>query len=74
MESELTRDGYIEPELLALVETRAHRRRKDGVEYKLRVIEGSSGLLELVEEPPKQSWFQEWARIMYLMQRSGWGI
>ena len=74
MESELSRDGYLEHEPLVDSETRAHQRRKDGVEYKLRVIHGSGGLLELVEEAPKQSWFHEWARIMYLMQRSGWGI
>ena len=46
---------------------RAHRRRQDGVQYKLRVIEGSGGLLELVEEPPKsRHWFIEWARLMQL--------
>ncbi len=47
---------------------RAHRRRKAGVKYRLRVIPGSDGLLELVEvhEPNP---FLEWAR---LMQLSGW--
>jgi len=54
----------------ALIEqqtVRAERRREDGVEYKLRVIHGSGGKLELVEEPPRnQHWFHEWARIMYL--------
>ncbi|MEM9623954.1 MAG: hypothetical protein AAF993_20105 [Pseudomonadota bacterium] len=49
-------------------EERAHRTRKEGVEYKLRVIPGSDGLLELVEvhEP---NIFHEWAR---LMQFTGW--
>ena len=81
MERDLSRDGYLnqapsafEGEPSAQQEARAHQRRKDGVKYELRVIEGSGGLLELVEEPPKESWFHEWARIMYLMQRSGWGI
>ncbi len=50
---------------------RARRRRQDGVAYKLRVIEGSDGLLELVEEPRPRHWFVEWARIM---QYSGWSI
>ncbi len=47
---------------------RAHRRRREGVEYKLRVIPGSDGLLELVEvrEP---NLFIEWAR---LVQLTGW--
>ena len=50
---------------------RAHRQRQDGVEYKLRVIEGSGGLLELVEHQPRRSWFHDWARAM---QFSGWGL
>ncbi len=51
---------------------RAHRRRQDGVQYKLRVIEGSGGLLELVEEqPPSRPWFLEWAR---LMQFANWTL
>ena len=51
---------------------RAHRPRQDGVQYKLRVIEGSGGLLELVEEQPRnRSWFHDWARAM---QFSGWGL
>lgn len=46
---------------------RAERRREHGVEYKLRVIEGSGGMLELVEKPPRSKhWFHEWARLMYL--------
>jgi hypothetical protein len=48
---------------------RAHRRRKQGVEYKLRVIHGSGGMLELVEEEKPRHWFAEWARIMQL---TGW--
>jgi len=51
---------------------RAHRQRQDGVEYKLRVIEGSDGLLELVEiQPQRRSWFHDWARAM---QFSSWGL
>lgn len=51
---------------------RAHRQRQQGVEYKLRVIEGSGGLLELVEQQPRRrSWFHDWARAM---QFSGWGL
>ena len=50
---------------------RAEKRRRDGVQYKLRVIHGSGGLLELVEEEPPRSWFMEWAR---LMQHTGWGM
>ncbi len=42
-----------------------------GVQYKLRVIENSGGMLELVEERPKLHWFLEWASVM---QRSGWGF
>ena len=44
---------------------RAHRERQEGVEYKLRVIEGSNGMLELVEKQPRhRSWFHDWARAM----------
>jgi hypothetical protein len=50
---------------------RAHRRRKDGVEYRLQMIPGSDGLLELVEQRPKPSRFAEWARAM---QFTGWGF
>ena len=51
---------------------RAHRERQDGVEYKLRVIEGSQGQLELVEKQPRRrSWFDDWARAM---QFSGFGM
>jgi dethiobiotin synthetase len=51
---------------------RAHRQRQEGVEYELRVIEGSGGLLELVEHRrPQRSWFHDWARAM---QFSGWGL
>ncbi|MEM6999969.1 MAG: hypothetical protein AAF529_04240 [Pseudomonadota bacterium] len=49
---------------------RAHRRRQDGADYKLRVIPNSGGMLELVEQRPQQHWFVEWARAMQL---SGWG-
>ena len=46
---------------------RAHQRRQEGVEYKLRVVPGSGGLLELVEQPPKANgWFAENARAMQL--------
>ena len=46
---------------------RAHQRRQDGVEYKLRVVPGSGGMLELVEQPPKPSgWFAEYARAMQM--------
>ena len=50
---------------------RAHQRRQEGVQYKLRLIHGSGGLLELVEEQPPRHWFSEWARIMHL---TGWSI
>lgn len=50
---------------------RAHRRRRDGVEYRLQVIPGADGLLELVEQQPKPSRFVEWARAM---QFTGWGF
>lgn len=51
---------------------RAHQRRQDGVAYKLRVVPGSGGLLELVEQPPKPSgWFAEYARAMQLTTWSG---
>ena len=46
---------------------RAQRERQDGVQYELRVIEGTGGMLELVEEPSrKEHWFHEWARLMHL--------
>ena len=35
---------------------RAHQQRQEGVEYKLRVIEGSGGLLELVEHQLRRGW------------------
>ena len=50
---------------------RAERRRLPGVKYRLRVIPGSEGLLELVEEPPRRTWFQEWARAM---QHTSWAL
>jgi len=50
---------------------RAHRQRQEGVEYKLRVIEGSGGLLELVEKQPQRSWFHDWARAMPF---GSWGL
>ena len=53
------------------IAARARRTRQDGVKYKLRVIEGSGGLLELVEEKPPRHWFHEWARAMSV---AGWGI
>ena len=47
-------------------ELRAHRIRRPGVPYKLRVIDGSGGMLELVEEDPRPRahWFFEWARAL----------
>ena len=61
-----------QPALAEQHSKRAHRQRQEGVEYKLRVIEGSGGLLELVEQEPRQrSWFHDWARAM---QFSGWGL
>ena len=59
------------PELVEQQAVRAHRRRKDGVKYTLRVIKGSDGLLELVEERPRPSAFSEWARVM---QYTGWSL
>ena len=59
------------PEQMEPQAVRAHRRRKDGVKYTLRVIEGSGGLLELVEERPRPSAFSEWARVM---QYTGWSL
>ncbi len=50
---------------------RAGKRPQEGVKYKLRVIHGSGGMLELVEEEPPRSWYMEWAR---LMQHAGWGM
>ena len=46
------------------IEQRAQKRRKPGVEYRLRVIKGSDGMLELVEVRPPRHWLDEWARIM----------
>ena len=50
---------------------RAHRLRREGKDYKLRVIPRSGGMLELVEvhEPPSR--FHEWARAMQFM---GWHV
>ena len=49
---------------------RSQQTRQPGVQYKLRVIEGTGGLLELVEQPPKaKGWFAEYARVM---QFSSW--
>ncbi len=46
--------------------------RRSRVKYKLRVIEGSGGMLELIEEEqPKVHWFLEWARAT---QDIGWGM
>ncbi len=43
---------------------RAHARRKEGVEYKLRVIPGSGGQLELVEVEARRSRMLQWAHLM----------
>ena len=50
---------------------RALKRRKEGAEYRLRVIPHADGLLELVEVPPKQNGFLQWAAQMQFM---GWHI
>ncbi len=50
---------------------RTQKRREEGVQYKLRVVEGTGGMLELVEEQPPRHWFEEWTRVMHL---TGWGI
>ncbi len=50
---------------------RTHTRRKDGVQYKLRVVDGTGGMLELVEVPPPRTWFEEWTRVMHI---TGWSI
>lgn len=54
------------------LELRSHKRRQPGVEYTLQLIDGSGGMLELVEKPPVEtrSYFQEWARAL---QHSHWG-
>lgn len=46
-----------------------HRRRKEGVQYKLRVVDG--GQLVLVEERPRGHWLEEWARSIHF---NGWGL
>ena len=63
----------IDPTLLSARQSeRACRTRQPDVEYKLRVIPDSNGLLELVEVPPKkQHWFLEWARAMSM---AGWTL
>ncbi len=49
---------------------RAQQVRQPGVQYKLRVIGGTGGLLELVAQPPQaKGWFAEYARAM---QFSSW--
>ncbi len=48
---------------------RSLRRRREGVDYKLRVIPHSGGMLELVEVDPEPCRFRDYAR---LMQVSGW--
>ncbi len=45
---------------------RAHARRKEGVEYQLRMIPGSGGQLELVELEARKSRMLEWAHLMNL--------
>ncbi|MEM7077502.1 MAG: hypothetical protein AAF513_02635 [Pseudomonadota bacterium] len=52
-------------------EQRAHLRPQAGVDYRVRVIPGSGGQLELVEQEPKRSTFLEWSRMMHY---SGWGF
>ena len=49
---------------------RAQQVRQPGVQYKLRVIAGTGGLLELVEQPPQaKGWFAEYARVMQFSGR-----
>ena len=43
---------------------RAHARRQPGVEYKLRVIPGTGGQLELVDVEARQSRMLQWAHLM----------
>ena len=62
---------YLEAE--RSVAERASKRPEQGVSYRLRVIKGSGGLLELVEERPRLTWFQEWARAMHMSGTGGWG-
>ena len=52
-------------------QVRAHRLRKEGVDYKLRVIPRSGGMLELVEvqDPPNR--YYEWAKMMHYI---GWHV
>lgn len=50
---------------------RAHRLRRDGVDYKLRVIPRSGGMLELVEVEQTPNRFHEWARMMNFI---GWHV
>ena len=54
------------------IESRAGRRPEPGVEYRLRVIEGSGGQLEIVEQRPRRSWYHEWVRAM--AWGSPWGF
>ena len=53
------------------VTRRAHRRREADVEYELRVIEGSDGLLELVAKPKPRGWKSE---LLHLAQFSIWPL
>lgn len=39
---------------------RGLQRRKEGVDYQLRVVPGSGGRLELVERPPQKLRMLEW--------------
>lgn len=54
-------------------ELHGHEQRRAGVPYKLSVIDGSGGMLQLVEEDrrPKAHWFFEWTRAM---QFSNYGM
>lgn len=67
----MDRQDLSQPRILARQEIRAHRRRKEGTTYKLRVIRESGGLLELVEEEAPRHWFVEWARVM---QHNPWNL
>ena len=48
------------------VEERASKLRKEGVEYKLRVIPGTGGKLELVEQEPRRTGMLRWAHFMLI--------
>ena len=52
-------------------QARARRLRREGADYKLRVIPRSGGLLELVEVQERPNRYYEWAKMMNHM---GWYV